>query len=141
MFLHWIFKGLAFLILRLLLKRIDLVLSFWKWMLSLLNCKMSIVKNSNQHYNHKRIKLLKRNFTEVCVNFNIELWFLQSYQNSNFWRTMDWLIPRMPFFHLEDVIHIPFFQLDFLCNLFEALKYINVKYEPIPLMIFRMYLN
>ena len=83
-FLYWIFKGLAFLILCFLLKIIDLVLSSRKWMLSLLSSKISIAKNSNQHYNHKLIKLFERSFTGVCVNFNMELWFLQSYQNSNF---------------------------------------------------------
>ena len=99
MFLYvWIFKGLAFLILRFLLKRIDLALSSRKWILNLLNCKISIGESSNQHYNHKLIKLFERNFTGVSVNFNMELWFLQCYQNSNFWRTIDWLIPRMLFF-------------------------------------------
>ena len=42
--LYWIFKGLAFLILRLLLKRIDLVLSSPKWMLSLLSTNQSHIK-------------------------------------------------------------------------------------------------
>ena len=55
------------------MKRTYLVLSSRKWMLSLLNCKMSIVKNLNQHYNHKLTELFKRSFTEMCLNFNIEL--------------------------------------------------------------------
>ena len=84
LFLYWIFKGLALLILHFLLKRIDLVLSSQKWMLSLLNCKVSVVENSNHHYNHKFIKLFEHSFTGVCLNFNIKPWFLQSYQNSNF---------------------------------------------------------
>ena len=54
-FLYWIFKGLARLILCFLLKRIDLALSSRKWMLRLLSCKISIAKNSNQHYNHQVI--------------------------------------------------------------------------------------
>ena len=38
------FKGIAFLILRLLLKRIDLVLSSLKWILNLLSTNQSHIK-------------------------------------------------------------------------------------------------